>query len=330
MVKDEQAAVAGDTKPAVPRTRKLTPELQKLVDREEDMLDQLYEGNSVDTVDTSYRYSAYAARIRTLLLSAHRYVAYTSDIGESFRPVAHPWLVKSAYGISWAYIFGDVANEGYKAYLRNQEILAPKSDAFRKANEVIASGDVDLKSSIDRKALEEHFANKIAFKRAEQTLASTASAKHPMPWKDPEEDTMTPWPTVKIPLSEDYRSVMAERAVFQSIASMGLPAFTIHSVVKYSGRAMKNMKSVFIRTWAPIGLGLSVVPALPYLFDKPVEEAVQWAFHNGFLMFGGPNAVPNQAPAQGAFHAAQEVRQQRKEERERRREERRLRREKTE
>ncbi|KAK2825729.1 hypothetical protein FQN49_007425, partial [Arthroderma sp. PD_2] len=310
MARDDQTNTAGDAKPVVPPTRKLTPELQKLVDREEEMLDQIYEGNSVDTVNTGYRYSAYAARVRTLLLSAHRYVAYTSDIGESVRPVAHPWLVKGAYGISWAYIFGDVANEGYKAYLRNQRILAPKSDAFRKATEAIEAGKVDLKSSADRKALEEHFVNKTALKDVDQTLTSTASAKHPMPWKDPEEDTMVPWPTVKIPLSEDYRSVMAERAVFQSLASMGLPALTIHSVVRYSGRAMKNMKSVFLRTWAPIGLGLAVVPALPYLFDKPVEEGVQWAFHNGFLFFGGPDAVPHHPPTQEAiseaFHAAQE------------------------
>lgn len=175
--------------------------------------------------------------------------------------MAHPWLVKGAYGVSWAYIFGDVANEGYKAYLRNQEILAPKSEAFRKATETIAAGDVDLKSSADRKALEEHFINKAALKDVEETLTSTACPKHPMPWKDPEEDTLVPWPTKKIPLSEDYRSVMAERAVFQSIASMGLPAFTIHSIVKYSGRAMKNMKSVFFRTWAPIGVSQATANA---------------------------------------------------------------------
>lgn len=44
MAKDEHVAVTGDSKPAVPRTRRLTPELQKLVDREEEILDQLYEG----------------------------------------------------------------------------------------------------------------------------------------------------------------------------------------------------------------------------------------------------------------------------------------------
>jgi len=85
---------------------------------------------------------------------------------------------------------------------------------------------------------------------------------------------------------------MAERAVFQIIASMGLPAFTIHSVVKYSGRALKGATSSVVRTWGPIGLGLSIVPFLPYVFDKPVEHTVQWTFHRAFAAIGGPDAVP--------------------------------------
>lgn len=59
---------------------------------------------------------------------------------------------------------------------------------------------------------------------------------------------------------------------------MALPAFTIHSVVRYSGRAMKNVKNVKLRTWGPVGLGLAVVPGLPYLFDEPVEKAVEKGF----------------------------------------------------
>lgn len=55
---------------------------------------------------------------------------------------------------------------------------------------------------------------------------------------------------------EDYRAVMVQRAVFQSIASMGLPAFTIHSIVRYSGVFLKNVKNVKIRTWGPIGVSL--------------------------------------------------------------------------
>ncbi|KAF5096613.1 hypothetical protein D0Z03_001583 [Geotrichum reessii] len=79
----------------------------------------------------------------------------------------------------------------------------------------------------------------------------------------------------------DWKLVAFKRAIFQSIASMGLPAFTIHSTVKYAGRAMKNVKNPALRTWGPVGLGLAVVPALPYLFDEPVEEAVDFVFDKG-------------------------------------------------
>jgi fission process protein 1 len=91
---------------------------------------------------------------------------------------------------------------------------------------------------------------------------------------------------------------MVQRGVFQSLASMGLPAFTIHSVVRYSGQALKNVKNTRIRTWGPIGLGLGVVPFLPALFDKPVENAVEFVFHKGFEVMGGKEYVGD-APATG-------------------------------
>ena len=57
----------------------------------------------------SLRYAAYANRIRTILLAAHRYFPYITEPGESFRPVAHPYLVTFAYGVSGAYLIGDVS-----------------------------------------------------------------------------------------------------------------------------------------------------------------------------------------------------------------------------
>lgn len=27
------------------------------------------------------------------------------------------------------------------------------------------------------------------------------------------------------------------------------------------------------------------------MFDKPIEEAVEWSFHKAFLTFGGPDAI---------------------------------------
>lgn len=133
------------------------------------------------STDSNIRYAAYATRIRTALLSAQRYVAYTSDIGESFRPVAHPNLVRTAYGISWAYLIGDVAHEGYKAYCSNQRILHP--DLPREAaQERYNDAQSDLKKAVDDAGV-----------------------------------SLVPRQVTAL---EDYRTVMVQRALFQGIASM--------------------------------------------------------------------------------------------------------------
>ncbi|KAH6856044.1 mitochondrial 18 KDa protein-domain-containing protein [Chaetomium sp. MPI-CAGE-AT-0009] len=238
----------------LPDKQKLPPKLQKIMDtddHEENFFDELVDGYAPPSTDSNVRYAAYAARFRTILLSAHRYVAYTSDIGESFRPVAHPWLVRGAYGISWAYILGDVSYEGYKAYLHNQRALNPRLELTTRQQKILGVEDATPPPP---------------------AVAAPAGAVAPL---------------------DDYRTVMLQRGIFQSVASMGLPAFTIHSVVRYSGRAMKDVKNVRVRTWTPIGLGLAVVPFLPSIFDKPVENAVEWAFHKGFETFGGHEAVGN-------------------------------------
>lgn len=193
----------------IPR-EKLPADLQKIVDRQDDWMDELYDGGGPDTTETQLRYAAYARRLKTVMLSAHRYVAYTSDIGESFRPVAHPYLVRSAYAVSWAYLIGDVAHEGWKAYKRNERLMHPSD--------------------------KQHY----------DATAKDMPATKALPAATP----------VHIPAIEDYRSIMVQRAVFQSVASMGLPAFTIHSVVKYSGKAFKNAANTTVRTWAPIGVSI--------------------------------------------------------------------------
>jgi len=61
---------------------------------------------------------------------------------------------------------------------------------------------------------------------------------------------------------------------------MLLPALTIHSIVKYSAKAIANSKirAPFVRTWGASLLGLSAIPALPYMFDEPVEHVVDKGF----------------------------------------------------
>lgn len=232
----------------LPEREKLPDKLQQIVDksdREDSFYNELVDGYVPDSTESNVRYAAYAARFRTILMSAHRYVAYTSDIGESFRPVAHPKLVRTAYGISWAYILGDVGYEGYKAYWHNQRVLNPAVELSDRTKRITGLSDIPA-------------------------------------------GTVAPG---TVPPLEDWRVVMVQRGIFQSLASMGLPAFTIHSVVRYSGRALKDVKNKTIRTWGPIGLGLAVVPFLPALFDKPVENAVEFVFHKGFEVVGGKQAV---------------------------------------
>ncbi|KAI9710303.1 MAG: hypothetical protein M1820_002797 [Bogoriella megaspora] len=254
-----------DGNAALPAPKPIPKSIQDTLNSEEKLWSVMYEGKTNDSTDSSVRYAAYASRVRTILVSAHRYIAYTSDIGESFRPIAHPYLVRGAYGVSWAYLIGDVSYEGYKAYLRNQRVIHPESQ-----------DGVPPAASSDKQSIQQP---------ANTTLGPGLTG--------PSIGALQPTRVVPI---EDYRSVMAQRAVFQSVASMGLPAFTIHSIVRYSGRALKNNSNKTLRTWGPIGLGLAAVPFLPFVFDKPVEHAVEWTFHTAFRAIGGPEAVGERPP----------------------------------
>ncbi|KAJ7095108.1 mitochondrial 18 KDa protein-domain-containing protein [Mycena belliarum] len=161
-----------------------------------------------DTTDSPVRYTAYGARLRTALRAGTRYIAYTSDVGEAFRPVVPPWVVTAAYGVSWLYLTGDVSYESYKAHRQGP---------------------------------------------------SPFEAAH---------------------FSEPVRIGMAavERATFQSIASMALPAFTIHTAVKQAKKAFDKANNPRLRAWGPTVTGLAIVPVLPYLFDHPVEHVTESVF----------------------------------------------------
>jgi len=72
--------------------------------------------------------------------------------------------------------------------------------------------------------------------------------------------------------------VAVKRAIFQSIASMALPAFTIHTAVAQARKALISAKNTRIKTWGPTITGLAIVPVLPYLFDHPIEKVTDTAF----------------------------------------------------
>ncbi|TFK56147.1 hypothetical protein OE88DRAFT_1652771 [Heliocybe sulcata] len=180
---------------------------ETITEKVELVADRLADEN-VDSTDSNVRYLAYGARLRTALLAGQRYIAYTSDIGEAFRPVVPPRLVTAAYGISWLYLAGDVSYEAFKAHRRGP---------------------------------------------------SPMEAAH---------------------FSEPTRlgMVVAKRSIFQSVASMALPAFTIHTAVNQAKKAFVNAKNPRVKAWGPTLTGLAIVPVLPYLFDHPVETATERAF----------------------------------------------------
>ncbi|WVN89525.1 uncharacterized protein L203_104750 [Cryptococcus depauperatus CBS 7841] len=182
-------------------------EAKSLEKTSEAKLQGLVEENA-DSTDSNLRYAAYLRRIRDIARAGSRYTAYTSDVGEAFRPVVPPWVVTAAYGVSWAYLIGDVSFTTYKS------------------------------------------------------------------------SQLGPSPLEAANMSEPTRLalVAVKRSVFQGVASMALPAFTIHTAVKYAGRSFAKSNNLTLRRWGPTFVGIGIVPALPYLFDHPVEQATDMIF----------------------------------------------------
>ncbi|GAA5974485.1 hypothetical protein JCM11641_003248 [Rhodosporidiobolus odoratus] len=185
------------------KAKEIEQQLEKQLEKTEE---RIVEGKA-DSLDTKARYLGYLQRLRPVLITSSRYLAYSSDVGESFRPVVAPTAVKAAYGISWAYVAGDVGYEGYKANMKAKEYCPEQQ---------------------------------------QQVVGLT----------------------------------VAKRAIFQATASMLLPSLTIHSIVKYSALAIKKrgIQNVRVRQWLPSALGLGFIPALPFLFDEPVEHVVDSTF----------------------------------------------------
>eukprot|EP00695_Tsukubamonas_globosa_P002612 TRINITY_DN3793_c0_g1_i1.p1 TRINITY_DN3793_c0_g1~~TRINITY_DN3793_c0_g1_i1.p1 ORF type:complete len:110 (+),score=17.08 TRINITY_DN3793_c0_g1_i1:103-432(+) len=68
------------------------------------------------------RWAAYAQRITRPLAKVSRYAAYTSDVGEAFRPVVSPTIVNLSYGVAFGYCILDVAYNGYKANKKGENV----------------------------------------------------------------------------------------------------------------------------------------------------------------------------------------------------------------
>ncbi|WWD07870.1 hypothetical protein V865_005977 [Kwoniella europaea PYCC6329] len=201
---------------------KLPPSVQKVEKMGEDKIQDLVLDNA-DSTESNLRYAAYLRRARDIVRAGSRYTAYTSDVGEAFRPVVPPWVVTAAYGVSWAYLIGDVSFTTYKS------------------------------------------------------------------------SQFGPTPLEAANMSEPTRLAMVavKRSVFQGIASMALPAFTIHTAVKQAGRQFAKSSNPTLRRWGPTSVGIGIVPFLPYLFDHPVEKLTDLTFDKIEETFFSGNPLPD-------------------------------------
>ncbi|KAJ3415580.1 hypothetical protein HDV05_004631 [Chytridiales sp. JEL 0842] len=159
--------------------------------------------DDIDTVDTPARYLGLLGRLRNIAFAQSRLLAYTSEIGEAFRPVIPKPIVNGAYAVSWAYVLADVGLEGYKTHTHT-------------------GGNKPI---------------------------------------------------------EVARTVL-ERGIFQSLASMVLPAYSVHFLVHQSAKYFSKRPNVspMLLRYGPTGVGLGLIPFLPTIFDEPVEKAVESFF----------------------------------------------------
>jgi fission process protein 1 len=77
--------------------------------------------------DSDARYLAYAQRVARVLGASSRYLAFSSDVGEAFRPVVAPSVVRFSYLLTWGYVFSDIGYSSLNAYK-----LHPENSAFLK------------------------------------------------------------------------------------------------------------------------------------------------------------------------------------------------------
>lgn len=100
--------------------------------------EELNEGASDVMRETGVRYAAYASRVGFLVkkaglagvkklavkkaafksaateVSKVRHLAYSSDLGEAFRPVVPAWAVNATYGVAVSYVVADTAYRVYE------------------------------------------------------------------------------------------------------------------------------------------------------------------------------------------------------------------------
>uniref|UniRef100_A0A7S2CEJ7 Mitochondrial fission process protein 1 n=1 Tax=Florenciella parvula TaxID=236787 RepID=A0A7S2CEJ7_9STRA len=101
--------------------------------------------------DPNARYLAYLSRVKLMMARAAkvaaktakanvRYLAYSSDVGESARPIVPPWAVNAAYVVAIGYVAADVGYHGYLEKQRGNDDMCVARNTLQHATfQIIAS-----------------------------------------------------------------------------------------------------------------------------------------------------------------------------------------------
>ncbi|KAI5288114.1 hypothetical protein KEM54_005458 [Ascosphaera aggregata] len=219
---------------------RLPPQVEKLLRRQREITEAFLTGQGKDTRITSLRYMAYTHRMQTMAAASQYYWARVAEAAASTKPLLSRSFLRCALGLTGIYLVADLTNEGIKAYHRNMRALALPTETH-------------LPST--------------------RTVSPTSP-----PVEVGAEDALIPCATKRLPVQDDWRSVVAERAVFQVLSSFVLPAAALTAVVRHSTKALSDSGSVIVRRWGPLAIGLGIVPMLPYAFDEPVDRFVRATF----------------------------------------------------
>ncbi|CAO1636285.1 unnamed protein product [Jaminaea pallidilutea] len=251
------------------------------------------------------RYAVYANRLRTAILSGLRYSAYSSELGEAFRPLTKPIFVRTAYGVSWTYVIGDVGYAGYKAREQHRALTAEGRDPTLKVKRLAE----EAKEATEKAAREAKQAAEVAAAKAKEGKVGDVKAAVTPPSSSHESQHHHGGSKIDpLELGENgYIALVAtRRAVLQSIISMLLPAVVVHQSVHYSapvfGKYFKNHK---VKAFGPTLLGLSLIPFFPALFDEPGEKIIDGVFDYAESLYfqKKQDADPSTAKASAAMLA---------------------------
>ena len=184
------------------------------------------------------------------LLLRFRLTAFTSEVGESLRPLIFLWQVRATYAVSWLYVFLDVVlRAGDEASLRGWYVSTNGRTRARCHTLLPAHGCSLLVRA---------FAVCCPL-----YLAVLPCCLH-----------LRTWRVVR---------TLLFFSIFHSIATMALPALIIHTAVHQSQRALRMVPGdapwlTHLRQWGPTIVGLALIPLMP-IFDEPMEALLERVFH---------------------------------------------------